>query len=296
MTGRVVLVVGASSGIGAATAALLAGRGERVVGVARSAESLARLRDDHCAERTFVADVLDGPALTRIVTDVVCEQGRLDAVVHTASVMAYGSIEDVPPATFERVVDTAIHGTANLARAVLPQFRAQHAGTFIIVNSLLGQIATPRMGAYDVGKWGQLGLARVLRLEARDVPGINICTVSPGAVNTPIYDQAANYAGRAGFPPPPVAGPERVAAAIAGLLERPRRHANVGVANTPTEFGFRYAPWLYECLVGPLVARLVFRGTTSEANDGNVFSPIPRAEQAHGRWSVTGRVTRPGQR
>jgi NAD(P)-dependent dehydrogenase (short-subunit alcohol dehydrogenase family) len=291
VTGRVVLVVGASSGIGAATVGALCAAGDSVVAVARSSDGLARLAEQNPAAQTVAADVLDADALARVVAELVAAHGRLDAVVHTAQVMAYGRIEDVPAATFEHVVDTAIHGTANLARAVLPQLRSQGRGTFVIVNSLLGQIATPQMGAYDVGKWGQLGLARVLRLELRDVPGVHVCTVSPGAINTPIYDQAANYAGRGGFPPPPVLPAERAAASIMRLLDHPRRHVNVGPLNIPTELGFRYAPWLYERIVGPLVTRFVFRGARSADNDGNVFAPVPRAEGVHGRWSWSGRAS-----
>ncbi len=290
MQPRVVLVVGASSGIGAATCAVLASRGDTVVGVSRSAEALTRLSAAHPTVTTAVADVLDAGAMQRVVADVVAAHGRLDAVVHTAQVMAYGRFEDVPAAVFKRVVDTAVHGTAHLARAVLPQLRAQGSGTFVIVSSLLGQVATPSMGAYDVGKWGQLGLARVLRLEVRDDPGIHVCTVSPGAVDTPIYDQAGNYAGAGGYPPPPVVSAERVARKIVRLLEHPRRHVNVGPTNIPTELAFRYAPGLYERLVGPLVARFVFRGGPRSPDAGNVFSPTPAGESVRGRWSLLGRT------
>lgn len=290
MQSRVVLVVGASSGIGAATCGVLASRGDTVVGVSRSEQALARLHAAHPTVTTAVADVLDAAALQRVVADVVATHGRLDAVVHTAAVMAYGRFQDVPAAVFERVVDTAVHGTAHLARAVLPQMRAQGSGTFVIVNSLLGQVATPSMGAYDVGKWGQLGLARVLRLEVRDTPGIHLCTVSPGAVDTPIYDQAANYAGSGGYPPPPVVSAERAARKIVRLLDHPRRHVNVGPTNIPTELAFRYAPGLYERLVGPLVERFVFRGDPRGPDVGNVFSPNPAGESVAGRWSLLGRT------
>lgn len=286
---KIVVVTGASSGIGAATTRKLIQRGDVVVGVARSAAGLTRLSDRWPLMRSMPADVLDPDAINNVVRTVVNEYGRIDAVIHAAQVMAYGRIEDVPRATFERVVDTAIHGTANVARAILPQFRRQGTGTLIIVNSLLGQIATPRMGAYDVGKWGQLGLARVLALEARDTPGIHVCTVTPGAINTPIYDQAANYAGQGGHPPPPVLAPERVAARVVRLLEHPRRSVAVGPLNRLTTLGFHLIPWAYDRMVGGLVDRFVFVGERSEATEGNVFVPIERAENEYGRWSTFGR-------
>lgn len=288
---RVVLVTGASSGIGRATVAALAERGDAVALLARDRTSLEAARP---AGRTLVvaADITDAAAVEAAIAQVVTEFGRIDAVIHAAQVMAYGRIEDVPQATYERVVDVAMHGTANLARSLLPRFRARGHGTFVIVNSLLGEIATPMMGAYDAAKWGQLGLARVLQLEVRDVPGVEVCIVSPGAIDTPIYDQAANYAGRGGFPPPPVVAPARVAAAAIRCLDHPRRHIEVGPANTLTVLGFRLFPALFDRIVGPLVKLAVFRGAPAAGNDGNVFAARPQADAERGGWTLLGRRRR----
>lgn len=290
-TGLVVLVTGGSSGIGAAAARALTDAGNQVFALSRDHGAIVRAAGGRQIEPIAV-DVLDGAAVAEAVARIVATHGRLDAVIHAAQVMAYGRIEDVPAEVFERVVDTAIHGTANVARVVLPQFRKQGDGTFVIINSLLGEIATPLMGAYDIGKWGQLGLARILRLEVHDAPGIHVCTVAPGAVNTPIYDQAANYAGRGGYPPPPVISPEKVAAKAIRLLDHPRRHVNAGPVNTLTLLGFRFFPGVYERIVGPLVRRFVFRGAASAGNTGNVLTAHPAGEATHGRWSVSGRPRR----
>lgn len=287
---RVVLVTGGSSGIGLATARQLVARGDRVVLLARPGgrvEDAARLLGERAS--AAAVDVLDADGVDEAVRRTVHQFGRLDAVVHAAQVMTYGRIEDLPRATFERVVDTALHGTANIARTAIPLFRRQGHGTLVVVNSLLGEIATPRMGGYDAGKWGQLGLARVLQLETRDERHVHVSIVSPGAVDTPIYDQAGNHAGRGGFPPPPVVRPERVAAAIVTCLDRPRRHVEVGPVNGLTKLGFHLLPWLFDRLVGPLVSLAVFRGEPSAPNDGNVFTPIPTGESEHAGWSVTGR-------
>ena len=173
---EVVLITGASSGIGRATALELAGRGARLVLVARGEESL----DDTAGQARAAgaadvlvrpADVTDEDAIRAAVEVAVGRFGRLDAVVHAAQVMAYGTIEEVPREVFETVVETAVHGTAVVARVVLPVFREQGAGHLVIVNSLLGQVAAPLMGSYVAAKWGQLGLIRVLQQETRDVPG-----------------------------------------------------------------------------------------------------------------------------
>jgi NAD(P)-dependent dehydrogenase (short-subunit alcohol dehydrogenase family) len=238
---------------------------------------------------TCVADVTDADAVAAAIGRITARFGRLDAVVHTAQVMAYGRIEDVPKPVFERVVDVSLQGTANLARSVLPLFRAQGHGTLVIVNSSLGEIATPGMGAYVAAKWGQLGLARVLQLEVRDAPGVDVCVVSPGATDTPIYRQAANYSGRRVGPPPPVATPDRVAAAVVDCLTRPRRHVEVGVTNGLSVLGFRCLPGLYDRLVGPLMQWFVFGALLPGPSSGNVDAPVPDRESERGGWSRSGR-------
>ena len=227
-TPQTVLITGASSGIGRATAIELAGRGARLVLVARGEESLEEAAAEARAAGAAAVvvcpgDVTDEDAIRAAVDSAVEQFGRLDVVVHAAQVMAYGRIEDVPREVFEQVVDVAVHGTAIVARVVLPVFRKQGAGHLVVVNSLLGNIAAPLMGSYVTAKWGQLGLVRVLQQETRDEPGISVTAVQPGGVDTPIYFQGATWTGSTGRPPPPVYSPQRVARTIVSTLARPRR-------------------------------------------------------------------------
>ncbi len=222
----------------------------------------------------------------RAIAELVSAEGRIDAVVHTATVMGYGQIEQLPAATFERVVDTAIHGTARLARAVLPQFREQGHGTLVIVNSLLGSVTVPNMGAYATAKWGQLAIARTLQQETQADRSIHVCVVSPGSTNTPIYYQAANYTGRAARPPIPVVQPERLATSIARLLDRPRKHVSVpvGPTNPVIIAGFRLFPFVYDRLVGPLFKIGALTRQSIGETDGSVFAPRSHDERIHGHW------------
>jgi NAD(P)-dependent dehydrogenase (short-subunit alcohol dehydrogenase family) len=286
-----VLIVGASSGIGLATALDLAPRGDRLVLAARSAPALERaaaacVRAGAAQPRTLSMDVGVEADVHRVIEEVLETEGRLDAVIHTATVMGYGSIEQMPAATFERVVDTAIHGTANLARTVMPIFRRQGHGTFVIVNSLLGSVAVPNMGAYATAKWGQRAIARTLQQEVQAEPNIHVCIVSPGSTNTPIYYLAANYTGRAARPPVPVLQPERLGAAVAGLLDRPRKHVSipVGPLNPLVVAGFRFLPYLYDRLVGPLFKLGAQTHHDEQSTEGNVFVPIPEQDRLHGHW------------
>ncbi|MDQ7810914.1 SDR family NAD(P)-dependent oxidoreductase [Amycolatopsis sp. A133] len=290
-TGRVVLIVGATSGIGLATAVAFAGRADKLVLVSRSAEALdaaetACRRAGAAEVDTLAADIAAPEAAARLVARTVARHGRIDVVVHTAAVMGYGSVEAMPAEVFTAVVDTAVHGTVHLARAVLPVMRSRHAGTFIGVNSLLGSITVPQMGAYAVSKWGQRAVLRTLQQETRDEPGVSVCIVSPGSINTPIYYQAANYTGHAVRPPRPVLAPERVAAAITRLADRPRRHVSVpvGPGNPLVITGFRLLPRLYDRLVGPLLQLAVLTPGRWRRTPGTVHHPAPVRERIHGRW------------
>jgi len=123
--------------------------------------------------------------------------------------------------------------------------------------------------------------------------GLHVSLVLPGAVDTPIYRQPATYAGRSGSAPPPVASPERVAAACVRRLDRPRRVQHVGPANLLTVAGYTLAPAVYDRIVGPLADRGVLRGPPSAPHDGNVFDAAPTGEPLRGGWTTLGRFQDP---
>ncbi len=286
---QAVLITGASSGIGRATTIELAGRGAQLVLVARGREPLEDTATEALAAGAQAAlvrpaDVTDEEGIQGAVDDAVAEFGRLDVVVHAAQVMAYGRIEDVPREVYEQVVDVAVHGTATVARVVLPVFRKQGAGHLVVVNSLLGSIAAPLMGSYVTAKWGQLGLIRVLQQETRDEPGISVSAVLPGGVDTPIYFQGATWTGSTGRPPPPVYSPQRVARAILSTLDRPRRIVQAGLFNPLITAGFRLVPGVFDALVGPLLQRMATANDDVPPTEGNVFESKPAGNAIEGRW------------
>ncbi|TQN42226.1 short-subunit dehydrogenase [Blastococcus colisei] len=284
-----VLITGASSGIGRATAVELAGRGARLVLVARGREPLEETAAEVLAAGARAAlvrpaDVTDEDAVQAAVADAVAELGGLDVVVHAAQVMAYGRIEDVPTEVYEHVVDVSLHGTANVARAVLAVFRKQGAGHLVVVNSLLGNIATPLLGSYVTAKWGQLGLIRVLQQETRDEPGISVSAVQPGGVDTPIYYQAGSWTGSTGRPPPPVYSPQRVARAVLSTMDRPRRIVQAGLLNPLITTAFRLVPGVFDALVEPLLRRMAIADDDVAPTEGNVFESQPAGNATEGRW------------
>ncbi len=258
MTARVLLVTGASSGIGRAVAELAASRGDDLTLVSRDEPALREVAQ-RCetlgAVRSVVSppDIGDADAVARVVDEAVSRSGRLDAVVHAAGVVAYGRFEDVPAEVFDGVVRTNLLGTANIARHALPVLRRQRHGHLVVLGSVLGDIAAPLMTPYAVTKWAVRALGRQLHLENKDLPGVHVSVVSPGSVDTPIYDLAANYLGHPGRPPFPVTTPERVARAVFDVLDHPRPRRQVGLANGLMRAGFTLLPPVYDALVGPLM-------------------------------------------
>jgi NAD(P)-dependent dehydrogenase (short-subunit alcohol dehydrogenase family) len=288
VTDMVVLVIGASSGIGRATALRLAGPGARLVLASRSPQALAEVERD-CARQGATAlvvptDVSDPAAVEALFAAAVERFGRVDAVVHSAAVVAYGRLEDVPDEVFDHALEVNFLGTVRVARTALRLFRTQGGGRLVLVGSLLGKIATPYKSSYVAGKWGVHGLARTLRIEARQTPGVHVSLVSPGSVDTPVYAQSGSFTGRVGRPPPPVDPPEKVARAVVRAIERPRRETSVGLANPLTVFGFRFLPGVFDLLVTTLMNWGGQSRTRVGPHPGNVLEPHPAGEAMHGQW------------
>ncbi|MFI5834003.1 SDR family NAD(P)-dependent oxidoreductase [Micromonospora sp. NPDC051300] len=282
---RTVVVTGATSGIGRAAAREFAGRGDRLVLAARSPETLAEVRRE-CADagaaevRTVPTDVTEPGALDALAAEV----DRIDVWVHTAAVMAYGRFEEIPADVFEQVVRTDLLAGAGVARVALRRFRAAGGGTLILTGSVLGHITAPYMSGYVTSKWGLHGLVRALQQESRDLAGVHVCLVTPGSVDTPVYQQAANYLGRIGRPPLPITTPERVARAIADCADRPRREISVGRVNLLMRVGFTALPAVYDVLVGPLMRAGGLTNRPTPPNPGVVFEPNPAGEAVRGGW------------
>lgn len=285
---RVVLVGGASGGIGRATALMLAARGDHLVLTARGVDRLEQAATEcsgagAASVQVLPADVTDRQAVEGVLDAVVERFGRVDGIVHTAGVAGYGRFVDVPPEIFERVLITNVNGTANVARAAMRRFAEQkEGGHLVLVGSLLGKIATPFMSPYVTSKWAVHGLVRVLQIEARTMPGVEISLVSPGGVDTPIYRWSATFLGRQGQPPPPVDPPEKVARAVVAALGKSHREMSVGVANPLAVLGFRMFPGLFDAMVTPLMKTFGLEPEPAADSRGNLFASQPQPDTAYG--------------
>ena len=286
---RTVLITGASSGIGRATAHRLAAEGANLVLASRSETALEQTRQE-CVSRgagdvvVVPTDVGDRKAVESMFDRAVAAYDRIDGVVHSAAVVAYGQFTEIPAEVFDHSLQTNVTGVANVARNALDHFAEGPGGSLVVVGSVLGKIATPYMSPYTTSKWAIHGLVRTLQIEARETPGVHISLISPGGVNTPIYTQAGSYTGHPGHPPPPVASPERVAREVVQALDEPQRDRDVGLANGLMVAGFRLLPAVFDATVGPMM-RLLGQGRESvEPHPGNVFEPVAELEAVRGRW------------
>jgi NAD(P)-dependent dehydrogenase (short-subunit alcohol dehydrogenase family) len=287
---RVLVVTGASSGIGRATALEAAGRGEHLVLAARGADALTEVAvlcqaAGAASALTVATDVGDDDAVAALVRRVLDEHGRLDAFVNCAGVVAYGRTEEVPAEVFDGVLRTNLVGSVNVARHVVPVLRRQGCGVLLLVGSVVGHLGVPSMSPYIISKWGVRSLARQLALENRDLSDVRVEYVAPGGVDTPIYEQGANYSGYEGRPPPPVSDPRHAARQIlrrldGGWLPLP---SQLTPANDVIRFGFSFLPAVYDRIVGPLF-RVAATNLTRPVppSSGNVLESQEDGHELHG--------------
>ncbi len=284
----VVVIVGASSGIGRATALRLASRKTRLVLAARSASSLDEVVGE-CRARgaeaiPVVADVADDRSAGRIAAAAEHAFGRVDAWVAAASVFGYGEIDRMPAAEARTIIDTNLHGTIDQVRAAIPALRRSR-GVVVIVGSVFSALASPYVWAYVASKHAVAGFAASVRQELRRGPDpVDVAMVWPATIDTPIYQHAANRTGRAIHPIPPVVDPDRVARAIVASIERPRRRRIVGVVQGSFVPLHAVAPALADRVLAATMRRLGLREGPVPDTHGTVSEPQPSSNAVRGGW------------
>jgi NADP-dependent 3-hydroxy acid dehydrogenase YdfG len=178
ITPLVVLVTGASAGIGAATSSRLAAAGHTVIGAARRVDPIP---DDVALKLAF--DVTDGSSVERGVAQVLERFGRIDVLVNNAGYAELGAVEEVSIDAWRRQFDTNLFGLVHVTQQVLPGMRTRRSGRIVNVSSVGGRTVTPAAGVYQASKWSVEAMSDALRMETRSF-GIDVVVVEPGGVVT----------------------------------------------------------------------------------------------------------------
>jgi short-subunit dehydrogenase len=288
----VVVITGASSGIGRATALKFAREGATVVVVARREHALRGLAQacEQVGGRALAipCDVTDEAAVKHVAREAIEHFGRIDVWVNNAAVTAFGRFEEMPSDVFRQVVETNFFGYVYGARAVLPIFREQGDGNLINVSSMVGNAGTPYISAYSATKAAILAFAESIRMELRDAPGIHVCSVLPASIDTPLFQHAANYTGRAPKALNPVYDADVVADAIVEVAQHPKRERVAGNAGRMLTASHLLAPGLYERIAPKQVERDHFLDKHAEPTTGNLFEPMPQWTSVSGGWKANG--------
>jgi NAD(P)-dependent dehydrogenase (short-subunit alcohol dehydrogenase family) len=290
--GSVIAVTGATSGIGRATARALTERGARLALVARDPQALAEtVGDCFGAGRPPLAlptDVSDPEAVEAAAQAVVDRFGRIDGWVNSAGVELFGAFLDVPLEDTRRLLEIDLMGTVHGCRSALSRMVPQGHGVVVNLSSILGIVAQPYGAGYTMAKFAIRGLGACLRQELRmsGARGVDVCTVLPTAIDTPMWQGAANRSGRRIRALPPPLPPERVATAIVARLRRPKGETVVGgVLGRALVAGYRIWPGAAERGLALAVDTLGLSRTEPAASTaGNLYRPHAGPGRAHGDW------------
>lgn len=284
----VVVIVGASSGIGRAAALRFAERGATLLLAARSGPSLDEVAAA-CERRggrasAVEVDVTHPADLERLAGLATERFGGIDVWVAEASVFGYGEFHRMPALEARAIIDTNLHGTIDGLRAALPGLRARH-GVAIVVGSVFSALASPYVWAYVASKHAVAGFATSIRQELRrDRRPVDVAMIWPATVDTPIYRHAANRTGRAVHPIPPVVAPDRVARAVVRAAEHPRRRRVVGVVQGSFLALHAIAPAFADRVLAATMRRLGLREPGVPPSDGTVHVPDPASNAVDGGW------------
>ena len=290
LNAQVVVITGASSGIGRAAALLFAQHNAKVVLAARNVVALEEVADSihdlgNQAEVLVVpTDVGDWEQVQRLAEQTVNAFGRIDTWVNDAGVGVYATAADTSLEEMHQVIQTNFMGVVHGVKAALPYMQAQHRGTIINIGSVESQISLPYNSAYAASKHAIKGYTEALRMELEHAKsGIDVTLIMPAAINTPFFNHALSKLGVIPRPAGPVYEPELVAEAIVYAAQHPQRDVTVGGGGKLMQVMKRAAPNLTDKVM--TAGGAMFRAQESDKPDNGtttLFNTIPETGRVSG--------------
>ena len=285
---QVVVVVGASSGIGRDTALKFAQKGAKVVVSVRSKEGLATLVEEISAVGgtaiAVPANVADFDQVKAIAEKTVEHFGRLDTWVHLAATSVFATFDNVTPEEFKRVVDVTLMGQVYGAMAALPYLKREGRGALIHITSLEGRRSLPYQSAYSASKHGAIGFIDAMRLELKNQGHpISVTNIMPGVINTPFYNKGKTKLGVKPTGVPPYYSASLVTDAILYAAEHPVRDYIVSDVGRILDIAQRISPGFVDALL--LAIAFPFQKTNepkSEDAPNNLYEPIQGYDKVNG--------------
>ena len=288
-----VVIMGGSSGIGAATAIAFARQGAHLVLGARGKEGLDdiawRCRQAGGHADVLVVDATDADAVAAFAHDARDLLGQIDLWFSNVGSGVVGKFADVPIADHRKVIETNLITHMNDAHAVIPIFIEQNYGIWVNMISSGGFVATPYAAAYGASKYGLRGFSEALRAELGKKRDIHVCDIYPSFVDTPGFGHAANYTGAKLSYPPGVLAPEKVADAVVALVRKPRPVTVLGAPNVTRKVA-QLAPDLIAAGMNRFMETWAKRADPAEDTVGALYEPQHGASGLH-----SGQVRRPAR-
>jgi short-subunit dehydrogenase len=284
---QVMVITGATSGIGLVTARMAAGRGARLILAARNEEALRRLVNETAASGAqavyVVADVGKQEDVRRIAEKAIEHFGDFDTWVNNAGVSIYGRVLDVSMEDHRQLFETNYWGLVYGSQVAAEHLR-QKGGALINIGSSLSDRAIPLQGTYCASKHAVKGYTDALRMELEEEGApISVTLIKPSAIDTPYREHAKNYMPVEPLNPPPVYAPETVAEAILHCAEHPERDVFIGAGGKALSLGGEYAPRLTDKVMEATLFNLQKTNKPSLASrpDG-LYSPLSKLEERGG--------------
>ncbi len=272
-----VVITGASSGIGRATAMEFARKGNKLALTARRLEALEEVANE-CRRvggeaYTYAMDITDEEKVYEFARYANEKMGSIDVWVNNAAVAMMGPFDETPMDNIKRLMDVNVLGYMYGARAALSYFRNQGRGTLINLSSLVGTTGQPFSIAYTTSKAAIRGMTLCLQQEMAQEKDINVCLVSPATVDTPLFQNAANYMGREIKAMEPVVDAQSVAEEIVSLVSCPKPEVLVGGMALSSTLMKHISPDGFARMYNKQVQSKHFRQDMSMPNAGNLYEP-----------------------